>query len=791
MALRNWQRQKIYSLINILGLCVALTCCMLIFLYVWNEWRHDQHHTRAEQIYRLVLDARSASGTGHAAVSAFPFAPRMQDEFPEVLKYVRFIKTSGLFQYKTRRFQEDDVLFSDGSLFDVFTQPLKHGDFQTALTRPFAALVTQETAQKYFDRTDVIGESLIMDNQNSYTITGVFDDLPPSHLHFEIILSMPSWESLNFSKTNNWTWFNFYTYLLLPQNYSPAALEAKLSDFYRRHAGDLFYEEGIVYTFPLQKMTDIYLLSNRQAEIGRTGSLSTLYVLSAIAGFILLLACVNFINLATARSVRRAREVGIRKVIGAQPRQLVIQFLSESLLLVFLAGLLALLVTWEFLPMFNNLTGKSLSLKMLTQPSFLMFFLALLATVGLIAGVYPAFVLSGFRPIAVLKGKFAATGQGKALRRGLVVFQFAISISLIIGLFMLYYQLDYLQSRSLGFDKEQILILTMGSESVVRSRFETIKNSFLNHPAVIGATASDFSPGSNVGMITANVENHPGESNKHLTPYCLVDYDFFKTYGIEIIAGRSFSRNFVTDASEAFIINRAAVVEMGWSFPEEALGKKVEQWGREGSIIGVAENFHFKSLHFPVEPLFMHIRPDWFKFISLRINTDNIRATLSELEDIWNSSIPETPFDFAFADDRIERQYNSETRLGQLLGYLSGLALFIACLGLFGLASFSAGQRTKEIGIRKTLGASAARIVVLLSQEFTMLVLFANIIAWPLAYYFMNRWLQGFAFRIELNLHLWTFAAAGLAALLIAVMTVSYQALKAALANPVDSLRYE
>jgi len=789
IALRTLLRHRGFAFINVAGLAVGLACCVLILAYVRHEWSYDRHHENADRIYRLVLDVHTPDETAHAAVSVLPFGPALKAEYPEVLGYVRFHDVTALIEHEGRRFQEDHVLYTDGAFFDVFTFPLAEGDPATALAAPYSMVLTDAAARKYFGRTGVVGQTLRVDNADTYTVTGVLREVPNTHLRFDVLLSLSTWEAANADRTENWTWHNFYTYLLLPGSYDPARLEARLPDFVARQTADLEEDEGVRFTFALQPLTDIYLRSGRVAEIGLTGNLNNLYLFSLIAGLILLVACVNFMNLATARSAQRAREVGLRKVVGARRRQVAGQFLGESVLMSLLALMLALVLGGVALPVFNALVGGAMTLGHFLQGPLLAALVVGVLCVGLLAGSYPAVVLSGFRPALVLKGRFRSTREGRMLRKGLVVFQFAVSIVLIAGTLIVSMQLDYLRSRDLGFDKEQVLVLDFRGDAEVQRQYEAVKEALAAHPAVLAATASDFTPGSGHGAITASVSLGNGQTREDVFAYILIDYDFLDTYGIEVVAGRGFSRDFPTDATEAFLINEAAVARYGWSSPEEALGRRVRQWGRDGQIVGVVKDFHYESLHHAVAPLFMHVRPDWFRYLSLRIRAEEVHPTVAELEQIWQAIVPQRPFEFTFLDERFDRQYQADARFGRLFSYCTVLAILVACLGLFGLAAFTAEQRTTEVGVRKVLGATVPQLVLLMAKDLTGPVAVAFVVAAPVAYVAMHHWLAGFAYRVAISWEV--LLLAGGLALLGALLTVSYQAIRAALADPVKSLRYD
>lgn len=553
-----------------------------------------------------------------------------------------------------------------------------------------------------------------------------------------------------------------------------------------KHVGKGMKESNMYYSLFLEPLPSVYLRSERDKPEG--GSLTNVYVFSIIAGFILLIACINFMNLAMARSAERAKEVGIRKVVGAVRQQLTLQFLSESVLLSLLAAVFAVVFIRLLLPAFNSLSGKEISAHIFNFTNFSILFLTSLG-VGIIAGLYPAFVLSGFKPIAVLKGRFSTSTQGLILRKALVVFQFSISIALIVGTMIIYQQLNYMRSQQLGFQKEQMLIVNLGDQDMMRQHYETLKQEFASVPGIRSTSASSSTPSrGNAGAYT-QIENKLGDLQASNMDLYSVDYDFLDQYQIKMVAGRNFSKAFATDSTQALLVNEAAVTSLGYTSPEQIIGKRFSQWGREGKIVGVIKNFHLRSLRQNIGPLTIRIEPGDFRLFSLNVKSEDIPATLAKLEQRWKELVPQRPFSYYFLDEAFNKQYQAEERFGQLFFYFSGLAIFIACLGLLGLTAYTTLQRTKEIGIRKVLGASVPNIIALLSKEFLQLVLVALVIATPVAWYAMNKWLEDFAYQTSIS---WTvFIVAGLAAFLIAVFTISYQAIKAALANPVKSLRSE
>jgi putative ABC transport system permease protein len=796
VAVRNLVRHKVHSFINISGLAIGMACCILILLFVQDELSYDRTHENADRIYRILVEYSTGSGqTGKIEATSGPMAPALLDEYPEVIHAVR-IRPGGevLVGYGDKRFYEERFCFTEPGIFDVFTFPLIKGDPKTALKEPDSIVITEEIARKYFGDEDPMGKTLRVDNKQDYRITGVLQKVPSnSHFGFDLFASIGSLSGILEHRFNNWGSFMLETYLLLPEGYPPAQLEEKFPLFIEKYMGEMISASGLKFAFYLQPLTRIHLYSNMDYGIGSEGDIRSIYVVSAIAFFILLIACINFTNLSTARSANRAKEVGMRKVVGANRLQLIKQFLGESVLLSFIALLLSVALVELFLPAFNTLSGKELTIGYCDNHLLLFCLFGIALLVGIFSGGYPAFFLSAFQPVEVLKGSPKRGLKSPLLRRILVVFQFVISIILIIATGIVYDQLNYMRNENLGFDREQVVVMPILRDKSLKERYESIKSELLQHPGILSAAASSQTPGNSFEGFSVrregNTDTAPNE--RKVMPHLFIDYDFIETLGIELATGRNFSKDFATDEKKGFLFNESAVKELGWESPEAAIGKQIEWdgWLKGNTIIGVVKDFHFLSLRHKIGPVAMRIYPEYFNCISVKIRPDNIPATLAFLETIWRKFAPSYPFEYFFLDDHFEKLYKAEHKLGKIFGFFSLLAIFIACLGLFGLASFATEQRTKEIGIRKILGASISGIVLLLSKEFTKLVIVSNLVAWPVAYWAMNRWLQDFAYRIHIGVG--TFLLAGVLALVIALLTVSFQAVKAALANPVEALRYE
>ncbi len=796
VALRNLLKHKAYTFINVVGLSIGLACCVLILLYVKDELSYDRYHTKADRIYRVILHGRLAGNEIHAANTCVPMAATLTAEYPEV-EFATRLDNLGtvLVSYKGKSFNEERVFFADSSFFDIFTLGLLSGNPKNVLSAPNSVVLTEATVRKYFGEDDPMGRTLTFDDNTDYLVTGVSENVPEnSHFHFDFLASF---NSLSWSTSTSWVNNNLKTYILLQENVPPSQLEAKFPQLIRKYVApqiqqglgvtyDEFIESGGEYYYSLQPLANIHLHSKLEDEIEPGGNAAYITIFSIIAFFVLLLACINFMNLATARSANRAKEVGIRKVVGSRQIQLIKQFLIEAALLSFIAMVVAVFLVELFLPWFNDLAAKNIEINFLSDRYLLPGLFLVTILVSVLAGSYPAFYLAAFKPIAVLKGAstVGATGRSPLLRKILVVFQFAVSIILIIGTLVVGKQMQYIRNKQLGFNKEQVVVIHRAAATGDISAFET---EIERLPNVISAAATRHLPGQSMDVNVFKPEGAP-ETEGYLVNTFSVGYDYIETLGIELLAGRSFSRDFGSDSS-AYIINEAAMKKFGW---DEAVGKTIFEPDKAGpligQVIGLMKDFHYKSLHAEIEPALLRLAA-FPTYVASRISSDNIQGTLSDLEEIWQEFAPEQPFQYSFLDQDFDKLYRADQQVGKLVGTFTVFAIFIACLGLFGLASFSAEQRTKEIGVRKVLGASVPNIILLLSKEFTKLVLVAFIIAAPIALYAMNKWLQEFAYKTDINISIFILAGSG--ALLIAYLTVGYQAAKAALANPIDALKYE
>ena len=791
IAYRNLRRRPGYTFINVFGLALGLASCILIGLWVQDELSYDDFHATADRIYRVVTDREASSAPlERYATSSGPVAPGLLAEYPGIERAVRISAVRGgtRIGHEGRYASDNEFYVVDSTFFDVFSFLLVEGDPATALDAPFSLVITETTKEGLFRAESALGQTLTVNDTLAFTVTGVVAD-PPDRSHFTFDILAP-WSNDGYlvGLDRGPFSFNLYTYLLLKEGTSAAVLEGEIADLYERKVG----EAGIA--LGLQPLTDIYLYSDRRSEVGPTGDVRYVWVFSVVALFIALLASINYMNLATARSMHRAREVGVRKAAGARRRQLAGQFLSETALVTSAAALGALFLAQAALPLFNGIAGKDVALDAMADGWLLPTLGGLLVVVGLLAGSYPAFALSRFKTVEVLRGAFARGGRGARLRKGLVVFQFALSAALVASTLVVVQQLRYMQEEDLGFNAEQVLVVDaseMPGGAMVR-RYETLKRELAQHPLIEHSTATSSVPGRRTWNQMTTREGL-AEGDIRQLEVLTTDLDFAETFGIKLVAGRGFSEQFATDLGQATIINEAAVEQLGWTSAEEALGKRVFVGGLagqgEGTVVGVMADVHYRSLHERIEPMAVLARPRSYDYVAFRMEADDVPGVLAHAEAAWERVFPGYAFDYFFLDRDFERQYQAEQRLADVLTLFGGLAILVACLGLFGLAAYAAEQRTKEIGVRKVMGASVANIVGLLSRDFIKLVLVAVVLATPIAYLAMRRWLEDFAYRIEIGPGI--FLLAGVLALLVALLTVSYHAIRAARADPVTSLRYE
>ncbi|AEV97576.1 cell division protein FtsX [Niastella koreensis] len=801
IALRNLWKSKGFSAINIIGLAIGLATCLLIMLFVLDELSYDRYNKKADRIYRVDGEIKFGGNHFILAVAPDPMGATLKKDYPQVEQYVRFRERGGLLLRKgNENVQEDHVIYADASLFDVFTLPMIDGDPQTALQEPNSMVITETTAYKYFNTTQAVGKSFIVNNRDNYKITGVIKDVPAqSHFNYDFFVSMNTLEE---SRRNNWLSNNFNTYIVLKEGADPKKLEAQFDLLVEKYVGPQvmqfmsinltdFKKSGNFEKHSLTPLTSIHLHSDKEAELGPNSSIQYVYIFSAIAFFILLIACVNFMNLSTARSANRAREVGVRKVLGSLKGNLVKQFLTESILISCLALVLALALTFVMLPTFNHLAAKEIKLNLFSSPWLIPMLLLMVLITGLLAGSYPAFYLSSFKPIQVIKGKLAAGFKTSWLRSGLVVFQFAISIILIIATLVIYKQLNFIQSHKTGFNREQVLVLH--NTSPLGNKAKTFRKEVVKISGVEDATMTGYLPTNgwrNDNPVFADPTLDQKKAVSMQTWY--VDEQYIPTLGMQLATGRNYSLEFPTD-STGIIINESAAKMYGFKDP---IGKNLYYISDINNpknvstlhIIGIVKDFNFSSFRQQVTPLALMWGEDPGN-TAIRISSTNIPHLVNQIEQLYKDLAPGQPFNYTFMDEDFNNLYKSEQRMGVIAISFSTLAILIACLGLFGLAAYAAEQRTKEIGIRKVLGATVSNITAMLSKDFLKLVIVAAVIAFPLAWWFMHSWLQDFAYRTDISW--WVFIMAGVTAALIAVVTVSFQTIKAAMSNPVKSLKNE
>jgi putative ABC transport system permease protein len=791
IAIRNLLKNKLFSFINISGVAIGLACFLLLALYVKDELSYDRFHTNADRIYRLSRTFLSKDGTasirlGHAAP---PFGPLIKQDFPEVEQVVRLLETGASVKYGEKVFNEEAIFAAEANLFKVFSFNVTSGNPDKALENPFSIMFSRPMAEKYFGKENPVGKTVRLDNQLDYTVTGVYEPLPAqSHFHPDFLASF---STLNDPRLygaeglrTNWGNNSFSTFLLLPENYDPQKLVKSFPAFQNRHIETNASSYSVL---DLMKLTDIHLHSHLDSEIEANGDIQYVYLFSAIAVFILLIACINYMNLATAKSATRAKEVGMRKVIGAVRSQLINQFLSESILLVLVSVSIAVLIVVLCLPALNSFTQKTLQFNSLLDPGFIAILISITLFTGVIAGSYPAFFMTSFQPISVLKGKIASALKNGKLRQSLVVAQFAIAVVLIISTAVVYSQMKYIRDYDLGYSKDQVILLSMPDDSA--TNIESIKQRFKENSTIKEVGRSSRIPSGRLldSWQAYVVKGDTMATSDIIVKSLAIDEDFIPAYQISMAAGRNFSKDHPTDKTSGFILNQTAARLLGWSNPVDAIGSRFGYGEIRGQIIGVTKDYHFESLHQKVVPMVMFNQSGRLGRVSIQVSGSNFKQAIGHIEAVWKSQFPDKPFEYEFLDQRFGKLYAREQSQQLLFGIFAGIAIFISCLGLLGLSMFMAELRTKEIGVRKVLGASVSSIVTLLSQDFLKLVVIAILIASPVAWYGMHSWLQDFAYHTEINW--WVFALAGILSIAIALFTVSFQSVKAALMNPVKSLK--
>jgi putative ABC transport system permease protein len=787
VALRNLWRHRGFSFLNIVGLSVGMAAFFLIFLYVSFELSYDSFHSKADRLYRIVADVKTPTEVLHYNAPPAPATTNMPGYLPEVQSTLRVTLGDNWMVIRgDRTFELDDVAMADSNFFGMFDFPLLKGNPLTALKDPFSIVLTESAAKKFFGNADPMGQSLTLTRDQFHgTVTGLMKDLPEnSHIKASMIISLTTFTmKLNPDFVKDWDNYGVNEYLLLKPGASPAALQAKFPAYLQTMAGAQLHPELKMPTLLLEPVRDVYLYSTRDGA--RTGNITNVKIFSIIGCFILLIAAINFVNLTTARSAERAKEVGIRKVVGAGKSMLAGQFIGESILLCGMAFLLSLVFAQLSLPAFNQLAGNIVCPGVFSQARYPMILLGIALLIGTAAGLYPALVLSSFQPMAVLKGRFSMGTRGLFLRKTLVIIQFTIAIGLIIGTLVVYRQLGFMRSQDLGFSMDQELILDTRNDSAKLA----FKQEVSMMPGVISTSLSSGNPGMNTYTGRCRIENYRGDMQTTDIDMYAVDFDYLSQLNMKMVAGRPFSRGFGMDTANAMILNETAVRMLGYPSPEQAIARHYDESNGGGTIVGVVKDFHFHSLKERIRPLSLRIRPLAGDLLCAKVDGRRVTATLAAIEQKWKQMLPDRPFTYFFLDEFFDRQYRDENRFGKLFLHFAILAIIISCLGLMGLASYSTIQRTKEIGVRKVIGASVGNIVLLLSEDFLKLVGWSFLIAAPLSWFFTDRWLRDFAYRIRVGWEI--FLLAGVLAMLVALLTISFQAVRAAVANPVKSLRSE
>ena len=798
IAFRNIVRHLNYSLINIGGLAIGLASFIFIAIYINDEMSYDKFHEKADRIYRVNRLYNSNNVNEDAATCSFPLAPALEFDYPDIVKstcrFFNFQVSKVFFEYRQDtsnivKYDERGFYLVDSTVFCIFTFPFVKGDPATALNRPNTLVLTTSAAERYFGKEDPIGKILRAEEGLDFEVTGVIGNIPSqSHFKFDMLGSMSTFRQLGGGELpRTWIWNPCWTYVLLPENVSPDLLEKEFTDFYLNHYPDLSDQDVTLY---LQQLTDIHLESDHDYEMHPNSKILYVYILWAIAIIVLVLACINFMNLTTANSASRAKEIGVKKVFGGSRNKLTWQFLGETIILSLIALAIAGIIVELFWPAFNHFTGKRIPNSYMFQPVSIVFAFCLTVFVGFLAGVYPALFLSSFKPVTVLQGDLSSGAKSGTARKILVVAQFSISIALIIGTLVVFSQLKYLSNAYLGFRKDQIILIPTVRQ--IATNYDTFKENLLKHPDVEYVTGMEDILGANHNTRQVTIEGL-SQDQSYWFPMFMVRHDFIETFNIEVVEGRSFSKEITSDTVNAIMINEAMVKNLGWT-NAEAIGKRIKSDGEE-RVIGVFKDFHILSLHKPINNFVLDMLRNLgqaaglTRYIAVRVNTNNYKKTVTFIENEWNLLASTRPFEYSFLDQELDNLYKDEDKFSRFSLILTVLALFIACLGLIGLASYLAEQRTKEIGIRRVFGARIVDVVKLLSKEFIRLILFANLVAWPLAYFVTNSWLNNFSKRTPVN---WTlYLIAGLVTLIIALMITTSRAVTASSRNPADTIRHE
>ncbi len=795
IAWRNLRRHKGFSFINISGLAIGISCCILIFFYINDELSYDKYHKNADRIFRGISYSTIGGETRVFARMPSALAPGLEEAIPEIEASARLFQFGVLqFKHDDKNFEIPDFYAADPSFFKLFSYEFISGDPQTALQNPDKIVITEDTAIQIFGKVQALGESISIpfrQGNHDLIVTGVVKNIPRnSHFRFKVVLSINTLRRRDENQPaapdflNDPIYFNPFSFVLLSESADVKEVEDKIAAVVEEKWGERYRQEGIIRRYPLQALTDIHLKSNFEAEITQQGDIQYVYIFSVVAIMVLFIACFNFINLSTARSVKRAKEVGLRKMFGAHRHHLIRQFLSESSLLALLGTLIGILLIAISLPAFNQLSGKEFSLKYLISAPSIVALLIIIVATGFIAGFFPAFVLSTFQPVKTLRGRLGPAKQSGTFRKILVIFQFSISIFMILGFIIILQQLDYIKNKDLGFNRDFLVVIRGGGRTN-----DALRDNILKIPNVTSVSLPVSIPGEFAGDRSYYLPGKDPASSVRASVFG-VDFDFIKTFDMEILWGRDFSRDYSTDATDAVIINETFARQLGLG--PDVVGNQiidVSDPELQPTVIGVIKDFHHQNLKLRINPMMLNIQPEGFAFVAARITPQNVSSTLKHIETAWKEQFPDREFNHYFVDDNYRQRYPEEDKMQDIYLIFGFLAIFVACLGLYGLASFATEQRSKEIGIRKVLGATVPNITFNLSKDFMKLVLLANIIAWPLGFFVMNNWLDNFAYRI--GIEWWVFVVSGLLAQVIAIMTVSHQAFKSALSNPVDTLKYE
>lgn len=785
LAFRHLWRRKVFSFINIFGLALAMTACLLIYLYVSNELKYDAFNEKADRIYRVVTYVQTPS-EDHYFGSAAAMGPALQREFPQVRKMTRVMQQSMSVQKPGADPSEQGFIVADSSFFEIFTLPLLGGNATLALVEPFSVVLTQTAARRYFGSADPRGQTLIFDKQYNCKVTAVMKDFPStSHFHSDMIVSMSTLSKLMPGMdSTQWNSFSGHTYVLLPDKSYAKHLQSRMPSFIEKYAGLVMKEAKVKFTLTLEPLKDIYLHSKYGSQ--ESGNATNVYIFSFAAILLLVIACVNFVNLSSAVATERAKETGIRKLVGSTRERLIAQFLLESVVFALIAFFLACLFASLLLPFFNDLAGKTIAHHLLERPYDLLLLLGITLLLGVIAGFYPSWVLSSYKSVLVLKGKFSNNTKGVRIRQSLVVVQFSIAVVLMIGTIVTALQLKFMRDQPIGFKKNQMLVMSIPGNPETDKHYQVYKNELASVPGVLSVSVSSGVPGNTFGNALVDIENANGEMQRAGIDVMMVDDAFVTQYDMLLLAGQAPTTAMLTQSDESVIINEAALKKLGYTNAADVIGKRFQE---KGKIIAVVKDFHYRSLREQVNPFMMIVSNRFFRFITLDLKNEKLPATLAAIEAKWKALAPQTPFKADFLDESFNQQYKGEATFGKLFMYFATLAILVSCMGLFGLAIFSTLQRKKEIGIRKVIGAPIASILLLIVKDFLVPVAISLVIAFPVAWMVMKRWLNDFAYRIDLN---WSvFLIAGVAAIVIAIFAVTVQSLKAALANPVKSLRSE